>query len=137
MGPLGYMNLIEGGNEPGAHMQRRMRPTCDICGVVLRGPMPKPFWMAPSARGSYAHGHPAMDDSTVRVYLCFEHRKVVQDAVDSTWRREADRTIAGQGMFPGNPSVRPVEPFVQRRLRHPPIALTRPKRPWRAACWTS
>jgi hypothetical protein len=71
--------------------------------------MPKPFWMAPSARETNDDGHPVMVDSIVRVYLCAEHRKALQAAIDSAWRRERDRKVAGQKMFPSDPSVRPVE----------------------------
>jgi hypothetical protein len=106
---LPHMDVIEGGGEPEANLHRRIRANCDVCGAALQGPMPKPFWMAPSARETDDHGHPVMEDSIVRVYLCAEHRKALQGAIDSAWRRERDRTIARQKMLPRRSSVRPVE----------------------------
>lgn len=102
------MDLIEGGAEPGAHMHRRMRPNCDLCGTELKGPMPKPFWLAPSARDADEHGHPTMENSLVRVYLCREHRLALDSAITSAWERERDRNIHRRPMPTGVPSVRPV-----------------------------
>lgn len=102
------MDLIDGGDEPNAHMHRRIRPSCDLCGAPLKGPMPKPLWIAPSARALDENGHPEMEDSVVRVYLCGEHRKALEDAMHSAWRRERDRRLQGQRMFPDVSPVRPV-----------------------------
>jgi hypothetical protein len=103
------MDVIEGGANPDAHKNRRILPQCDICGIALRGPMPKPYWVAPSATAPDEHGNPKMEESTVRVYLCKDHRQSMRDALDNAYRRERDRQLAGQRMFPGSPGLRPLD----------------------------
>jgi len=103
------MDLIKGGDEPQAHMHRRMSPECDLCGAPLKGPMPKPYWVAASARHDDEHGHPVPEDAHIRMYLCKEHRAQMEEALQRAYRRERNRSIQGQRLFPQIPSVRPVE----------------------------
>ena len=106
---LRFMNVVEGGNEPDAHLHRRIMPECDWCGASLAGRMPNPFWVARPASGrTDEFGHPVAEDATVRVYLCKQHRLLMTKALDHALHRELHRKTAGQKMFPDNPSVKPI-----------------------------
>jgi hypothetical protein len=94
------MKIVEGGNDPLAHMHRREMPNCDICGAELRGRMPKPFWVASSSRRTDQFGRPLPEDTAVRVYLCKEHRELFeQTMLQRAWKREVNRRMKGQRMF--------------------------------------
>ncbi len=97
------MEVIEGGGDSRAHLQRRMLPFCDLCGVELKGRMPNPFWAARSDQRD-DQGHPA-PGAAVRLYLCKQHRESMAKAIDSAWQRETHRTVSGQRMFPSLPHL--------------------------------
>lgn len=102
------MDLIKGGEDPQAHMHRRMNPECDLCGAPLKGPMPKPYWVSASARHDDEHGHPVPEDGHVRVYFCKDHRAQMEEAIQSAYVRERNRSLKGQRLFPDVPPVHPV-----------------------------
>jgi hypothetical protein len=104
------MDVIEGGNDPLAHMHRRMNPTCDLCGKPFAGRMPNPYWLCPS-RGYDEQGHHKPEGAYVRIYLCREHRDAFDEAIRRAWTRERNRLMKGQRFIAGMAGVRPVNPL--------------------------
>ena len=102
------MKLIQGGGDPDAHLHSRIRPNCDWCGAPLKGRMPKPYWVAFTARRECdEHGH-EVPENPFRMYLCKEHREAMTAAFDRAVRRERDRTIIGQRIFSDTPPMKPL-----------------------------
>ena len=94
------MKVHVGGGDPQAHLHRREDPTCDLCGESLKGAMPLPLWVAPSD-GKDEQGHPLPNESSViRMYFCKTHRDELNAAMLKAGRRERNRSLKGQRMYP-------------------------------------